>query len=209
MQHGQTNRFVVAALLSATLAVLLWSGIRPRDRFTWFLEVLPVLLAVPLLVGTYRRFAFTNLAYILIFLHAAILMIGGHYTYAEMPLFNWLADTFHLGRNHYDRLGHLAQGLVPAILAREILLRTSPLRKGKWLGFIVVCICLAISATYELFEFAMAVLTGTAAEAFLGTQGDVWDSQKDMALALVGALAGLVCLSRLHDREMDGEGKSE
>jgi putative membrane protein len=136
-------------------------------------------------------------------------MIGGHYTYAEMPLFNWLADTFHLGRNHYDRLGHLAQGLVPAILAREILLRTSPLRKGKWLGFIVVCICLAISATYELFEFAMAVLTGTAAEAFLGTQGDVWDSQKDMALALVGALAGLVCLSRLHDREMDGEGKSE
>jgi putative membrane protein len=159
---------------------------------------------VPLLVATYRRFPLTPLAYVLIWLHAVILMVGGHYTYAEVPLFDWIRDAFGLARNHYDRVGHLAQGFVPAILAREVLLRTSPLRPGRWLFFLVCCVCLAISALYELIEWWAALLTSPeTGTAFLGTQGDVWDTQWDMFLALVGSVAALLALSRLHQRQLD------
>ncbi len=189
-------------LLVITLAVLVWSSIRPHDYFTWLLEVLPVLIAVPLLLATRSRFTFTPLAYTLIALHCVILMMGGHYTYAEMPLFNWLRDTFELARNHYDRLGHFAQGFVPAIVAREILLRTTPLQPGKLLFFLVVSVCLAISAAYELVEWGVAIGSGDDAVAFLATQGDVWDTQKDMALALIGSIVAQLLLSRWHDRQL-------
>ncbi|HEX2972134.1 MAG TPA: DUF2238 domain-containing protein [Tepidisphaeraceae bacterium] len=189
-------------LLIVLLGVLAWSAIGPRDRFTWFLEVFPVVIAVPLLMWTYRRFRLTTLAYVLITLHAIILMVGGHYTYAEVPLFNWIRDAFHLSRNHFDRVGHFAQGFVPAIIAREVLLRTSPLLRGKWLFTIVTAICLAISALYELLECGVALATGSAAEAFLGTQGDPWDTQSDMALALVGAVLAQLLLAYLHDRQL-------
>ncbi|HEY8667450.1 MAG TPA: DUF2238 domain-containing protein [Tepidisphaeraceae bacterium] len=193
---------VLATCMIIAAAVFLWSALYPRDRLTWVLEVLPVLLGVPLLLLTYRRFGLTTLAYVLITIHAIILMVGGHYTYAQVPLFNWLRDTFHFGRNHYDRLGHFAQGLVPAILAREVLLRTSPLRRGKWLTFLVICICMAISAWYELFEWLTAAVSGSKADAFLGGQGDVWDTQKDMACAFVGAICALVFLTTIHNRQL-------
>ncbi len=196
------DRQVRLALLLSLTGLLAWSAIRPHDYFTWFLEVAPVLIGVPILVAIYRRFEFTTLAYVLMWLHASILIVGGHYTYAEVPLFNWVRDAFVLSRNPYDRVGHFAQGFVPAIIAREVLLRRSPLRPGKWLFFIVVSICLAISAAYELFEFGVAVATGTAAEAFLGTQGDVWDTQEDMSFALVGAVLSLLLLGRAHDRAL-------
>jgi putative membrane protein len=189
-------------LLMALLAIFLWSGIHPRDRLTWFLEVFPMLIGVPLLAATYRRFPLTTLLYVLILLHATILMVGGHYTYAEVPLFNWIRDTFHLSRNHFDRVGHFAQGFVPALLAREILLRTSPLRPGKWLFAIIVLMCLGISAIYELIEWAAAMLTGENADAFLALQGDVWDTQKDMALAGVGAVAALLLMPQWQDRQL-------
>lgn len=189
-------------LLITACAVLVWSGIAPRDRGTWALEVAPAILGGILLVATYRRLRFTTLAYVLIWLHAVILMVGGHWTYSEMPLFNWIRDTFHLQRNHYDRLGHFAQGFVPAILARELLLRTSPLRPGKWLAFLTIASCLAISAAYELIEWAAAVLLGHGADKFLATQGDEWDTQKDMLLALGGAIISLALLSRMHDRAL-------
>jgi len=191
-----------AGLLMGVLALLAWSGIAPRDRFTWFLEVVPVLIAVPLLVATRARFALTPLAYVLIAAHAGILMIGGHYTYAEMPLFNWLRDSLDLARNHYDRVGHIAQGFIPAIVAREVMIRLSPLRPGGWLFFLVTCFCLAFSAFYELIEWWVAVATGDDAVAFLATQGDVWDSQWDMFLALLGALASQLLLSGMHDRQL-------
>jgi putative membrane protein len=196
------DRQFLGMLLAAALGVLLWSAIGARDRFTWFLEVVPVLIALPLLVLTYPRFPLSRLVYVLILVHAIILMVGGHYTYAEMPLFNWLRDEFHLARNYYDRLGHLAQGFVPAIVAREILLRTSPLRPGKWLFFLVTCVCLAISACYEFFEWWVALASGSDAVAFLATQGDIWDTQWDMFLALVGAVLGQVLLRQVHDRSM-------
>jgi len=202
MSAARKKDRLVLFLLAGLLVVSLWSAIEPADRFTWMLEVLPAAIAVVVLAGTYRRFPLTDLAYLLVTLHAVILLIGGHYTYAEVPLFNWLRDTFGLDRNYYDRLGHLAQGFVPAIIAREILLRTSPLKRGKWLFFIVVSICLAISACYEFVEWWVAVGTGEAAEAFLGTQGDVWDTQWDMFLALCGAIAAQLALARLHDRSL-------
>ena len=198
------RRVTPVLLLVATLAVLAWSGIGPRDRVTWGLETFPVMLAVPLLAITYRRFPLTTLAYVLIFLHAVILCVGGHYTYAEVPAFNWLRDEFHLSRNHFDRVGHFAQGFVPAIIAREILLRTSPLGRGKWLFFLVVCVCGTISAFYELIEWWAAALSGDNATAFLATQGDQWDTQKDMGLALIGAVLAQQMLSRLHDRHLAG-----
>ncbi len=189
-------------LLGVVGIVLVWSGIRPHDYFTWALEVAPVVIGAVILIGSYRRFRLTELLYVLIAVHALILMVGGHYTYAEVPLGNWLRDAWGLSRNHYDRLGHVAQGFIPAIIAREVLLRASPLRRGKWLGFIVISICLAFSAFYELIEWATAVATGEAAAAFLGTQGDVWDSQWDMFLALCGAIAALLLLNRWHDRQL-------
>ena len=191
-----------AALAASFIIVLVWSVIRPYDLFTWFLEILPAAAGLVVLLLTYRRFRFSNLAYFLMWVEAIILVVGGHYTYAEMPLFNWMRDAFELSRNHYDRVGHFAQGFVPAIVARELLVRTSPLKPGKWLITIVICICLAISAAYELGEWLAAVLTGTRADAFLGTQGDVWDTQWDMLLALIGAITAQLVLSRFHDRSI-------
>lgn len=202
MTRPRPDRRMMYVLLMALLAIFLWSGIHPRDRLTWFLEVFPMLIGVPLLAATYRRFPLTTLLYVLILLHATILMVGGHYTYAEVPLFNWIRDTFHLSRNHFDRVGHFAQGFVPALLAREILLRTSPLRPGKWLFAIIVLMCLGISAIYELIEWAAAMLTGENADAFLALQGDVWDTQKDMALAGVGAVAALLLMPQWQDRQL-------
>ncbi len=190
-------------LLALGAALLVLSGIGPKDRYTWILEVAPAVVAAVVLVATRRRFPLTPLAYRLIFLHAGILMLGGHYTYAEVPLGFWVRDLFGLARNHYDRLGHLAQGFVPAIVAREILLRKTPLKPGAWLFFLVACVCLAISAFYEFLEWWTALASGTAADAFLGTQGDVWDTQWDMFLCLLGALAAQISLSRLHDRELE------
>ena len=191
-----------AVLLALAVAALVISAIRPHDTFTWLLEVAPILIAVPVLIVTRRRFPLTPLAYRLLFVHALILMIGGHYTYAEVPLGFWVGKALGFSRNHYDRLGHFAQGFVPAIVAREILLRRSPLRAGRWLFFLVTCVCLAISATYELVEWWTALATGEGATAFLGTQGDPWDTQWDMFLALVGALTSLTLLSRVHDRQL-------
>jgi putative membrane protein len=184
-------------------AVFVWSAIRPHDYFTWALEVAPAVIGVLILTATYRSFRLTGLLYVLIWVHAAILMIGGHYTYAEVPLFNWIRDAFALSRNHYDRVGHFAQGFVPAMIAREVLLRKTPLKRGKMLFFLVLSICLAISATYELIEWLVAVLTGTAATAFLGTQGDVWDTQWDMFMCLTGAVTALATLSGYHDRSLN------
>jgi putative membrane protein len=189
-------------LLAAGAVALVVSGIRPHDRFTWFLEVVPIFIGVPILLATRRRFPLTPLLYILIFVHALILMLGGHYTYAEVPLGFWIRDLLDLGRNHYDRLGHFAQGFVPAILAREILLRRTPLRQGGWLFFLVTSVCLAFSAFYEFTEWWAAVLGGSAADAFLGTQGDVWDTQWDMFLALTGAITAQLLLARIHDRQL-------
>lgn len=196
-------------LLLVVLAALVVSGVAPYDRLTWFLEVAPVLLGIPLLLVTRRRFPLTPLLYRLLAVHALILILGGHYTYARVPLGDWARDLFGFARNHYDRLGHLAQGFVPAILAREILLRTSPLRRGGWLFFLVVSVCLGFSAFYELVEWWSALAGGAASDAFLGTQGDVWDTQWDMFLALVGALSSLLLLSRVHDRALARLGVAE
>jgi putative membrane protein len=191
-----------AGLVALVLVVLVWSGIRPHDRFTWFMEVFPVLLGLPAVLLTHRRFPLTSLLWILLALHACILMLGGKYTYAEVPLGNWARDAFGMARNHYDRVGHFAQGFVPAILAREILWRRSPLRGSRWLPFVVVSICLAFSACYEFLEWWTALATGEGATAFLGTQGDPWDTQWDMFLALVGATTAMVTLSGLHERQL-------
>ncbi len=189
-------------LLTIGMAALILSGLHPYDRATWVMEVFPIFIGIPILVVTYRRFPFTPLAYRLIFLHILILIIGGHYTYARVPFGFWVQDLLDLGRNHYDRLGHLAQGFVPAILAREILIRRSPLKQGKWLFFIVTCVCLAISACYEFVEWWAALIGGERADDFLGTQGDVWDTQWDMFLAFIGAMLGQFFFSSLHDREL-------
>jgi putative membrane protein len=191
------------ALLVLTALALALSCAISADRFTWFLEVVPVLLGAPLLLASARRFPLTPLLYRLLFLHALVLMVGGAYTYAKVPLGFWLQDLLHLERNPYDRIGHLMQGFVPAILAREILLRTSPLRPGRWLFVLVTCVCLAFSAFYELIEWRVAVATGAASDAFLGTQGDPWDTQWDMCCALIGALAAQLLLARIHDRQVD------
>ena len=189
-------------LLAATTIAVVVSGIRPYDRITWLLEVMPIFVGAPLLITTYKKLPFTALLYRLLFVHSLILVIGGHYTYARVPLGFWVQDLLHLGRNHYDRIGHFAQGFIPAILAREILIRRSPLVHGKWLFFLIVSVCLAFSAFYELIEWWAAVAGGEAAESFLGTQGDVWDTQWDMFIALLGAITALATLSRLHDREL-------
>ena len=181
---------------------LVWSGIGPTDRATWLLEVLPVIVVLPLLWFTHRRFPLTPLLYVLIAVHAAILMLGGHYTYALVPLGDWVREAFDLARNNYDRLGHVAQGFIPAIAAREILLRRMPLQRGGWLFMLVAATCLAISACYEFLEWWTAVIIGGAADAFLATQGDVWDTQWDMFLALCGAITAQLLLARLHDRQL-------
>ncbi len=199
---SNTDRAFFTALGLSLAVVFAWSAIAPHDRLTWVLEVLPVPIAVALLAATYGRFAFSRLAYLAIWAHALILLVGGHYTYAEVPAFDWLRDTFDLTRNHYDRVGHVAQGFFPAIVVREILLRRSPLVPGKWLFFLVTAACLAISALYEMIEWWVAISSGESATAFLATQGDVWDTQWDMFLALCGALAAQALLGRVHDRSI-------
>ncbi|MEJ1297049.1 MAG: DUF2238 domain-containing protein [Candidatus Sedimenticola sp. (ex Thyasira tokunagai)] len=184
------------------IAVLIWSGLNPKDQFTWFLEVVPALIGGVLLVATYNSFRLTSLLYIFILIHCVILMVGGHYTYAEVPLFDTLGEIFGAERNNYDKLGHFAQGFVPALLAREILIRKNVVNGRIWLNLFIVSICLAFSALYELIEWWVAIATGENAEAFLGTQGYVWDTQSDMALALLGAITLIVLLSRRHDLEL-------
>ena len=192
-----------ATLLACVLACLVWSGIGAHDRFTWGMEVFPVFIVLPLLLATYRRFPLTPLLYGLIALHAGVLMVGGHYTYALVPLGEWIKPVFGFTRNHYDRIGHIMQGFVPALALRELLLRTSPLKSGKWMVALVLFSCLGISASYELLEWATSELTGEAADSFLGTQGDVWDTQKDMAFAGLGAILSLGLLSSIHDRQLE------
>ena len=189
-------------LLALFAIVLVWSAVHPHDYFTWFLEVFPALIGLVLLIATARRFPLTPLLYTLLFLHATILCVGGHYTYALVPLGDWARDAFHLARNDYDRLGHFAQGFVPAILAREILIRRNVVRGRGWVYFIVVSICLAVSAAYELLEWRVSVASGSKGDAFLGTQGDIWDTQEDMATALVAALMAPLLLGAWHDRQM-------
>jgi putative membrane protein len=184
------------------MAALVYSAIAPHDRMTWALEVSWVVVALPILIATHGRFALTPLLYRLLFIHALILILGGSYTYARVPLGFWFADLFDLTRNHYDRLGHLAQGFVPAILAREILMRRSPLAGSRWIPVVVISLCLAFSAFFELMEWWSALILGAGADAFLATQGDPWDTQSDMFCALIGAIAALVLLSRLHDRHL-------
>jgi len=188
--------------LAVALLALAISGIGPKDRLTWLMEVAPVLVALPVLVASRRAFPLTPLLYALLAVHAAILCLGGHHTYAEVPLGFWVRDALGLARNHYDRLGHFAQGFVPALVAREILLRTSPLRRGRWLFVLVTAVALAISAIYEFVEWGAALALEQSADAFLGTQGDPWDTQWDMFLAFVGAMAAQVTLARVQDRQL-------
>lgn len=180
-------------------AVLIWSGINPKDQFTWFLEVIPAVFGAAIMLATYKRFRLTPLLYILILAHSIILMVGGHYTYAEVPLFDGL---FGAQRNNYDKVGHFFQGFEPAILARELLLRLNIVNGAGWRNLFIISVCLAFSAFYELIEWWVALLTGEDAEAFLGTQGYVWDTQSDMAWALCGAIVALLLLSRWHDRQI-------
>lgn len=189
-------------LLGLTLLGLAVTGLQPYDRLTWFLEIFPVLVAIPLLGLTRARFPLTRLLYWLIFVHAVILMVGGHYTYARVPLGFWVADALDLARNHYDRLGHLAQGFIPALIAREVLLRRSPLVRGKWLFFITLSICMFISAFYEFIEWWVAVIGENASVEFLGLQGDVWDTQWDMFLAFCGAILAQLTLAGVQDRQL-------
>jgi putative membrane protein len=190
------------ALLAAVGMVFVWSAIEPHDYFTWFMEVFPAIIGAAILFWTYRTFPLTHLAYTLIAIHMIILMVGGHYTYAEVPLFNWIRDNFHLARNHYDRVGHFAQGFVPAIITREILLRRTPLLPGAWLNFLTITVCQAISAWYEFIEWWTAVAGGAKSDAFLGTQGDPWDTQWDMFTCLIGVTVALLTIRKLHDRQL-------
>lgn len=191
------------ALLGFVTLVFIWSAIGPHDRLTWWMEVMPAIIAAALLIPTANKFPLTPLLYTLVAVHAVILIVGGHYTYAHVPIGNWIKEVFGTARNSYDGLGHFAQGFIPAMAARELLLRTSPLRPGKWLFTLIILGCLGISAIYELIEWAAAVIMGGSADEFLGTQGDVWDTQKDIFLAGVGAIAALLLLSRLHDRQLE------
>ena len=194
------RRLLAASLLLAVLLAL--SGLRPYERSTWLMEVAPILIAGPVLVATYRRFPLTTLLYALLFCHAFILMVGGIFTYARVPLGFWVQDLFHLGRNPYDKLGHFAQGLVPALLAREIVLRTGAVSGKRMAGFVGICVAMTVSACYELVEWGAALALGQGADAFLGTQGDPWDTQSDMLYALIGAVVSMLALARLHNRAM-------
>ncbi len=190
--------YVPMTCLAMTIMVFIWSAIAPFERTTWWMEIAPILIAYPLLIATYRKFRLTDLLYVLIFVHAVVLMVGGHYSYARVPFFDFLGHD----RNNYDKVGHFAQGFIPAMVIRELLLRTSTLRPGKWLAAILVFACLGISAVYEIIEWIAGVSLGQGAEEFLGTQGDMWDTQKDMAWAGIGAIAAVVFLSRAHDRAL-------
>jgi len=182
--------------------ILMWSGIHPKDGFTWFLEIFPALIGITILIHTYKSFPLTNLLYLLILFHSIVLMIGGHYTYAEVPLFNWLKEAYDLSRNNYDKLGHFTQGFVPAIIARELFIRKKIINGTWWRRYIIVSVCLAFSAFYELIEWLVALLSGQDAVAFLGTQGYIWDTQSDMAWALFGSIFALLTLSHWHDKQL-------
>lgn len=200
-EYNNNPKELISLLAIITFSLIL-SAIEPYEGGTWFLEVVPVLIGIPILFFTFKRFPLTPLTYRLLTIHALILILGGHYTYARVPLGYWVQDLFDFSRNHYDRLGHLAQGFIPAILIREILLRTSPLRPGKWLFFLSFSVALAFSAFYEMIEWWAAIAGGEAAESFLGTQGDIWDTQWDMFLALIGAISSQLLLSTIHDKEL-------
>ncbi len=206
MENDELNFREPLVLLILCGIALLLSGLRPYDRTTWLLEVMPILLAVPLLVATYQRFPFTPFLYRLMFIHALILMIGAYYTYARVPAGAWVQQYFDLSRNHFDRIGHFAQGFIPAMITRELLLRKTPLRPGGWLFILVVSVCLSISACYEFVEWWAAILLGASATDFLGTQGDPWDTQWDMFLAFIGAIVAQVVLSRYHDLQLKRQG---
>jgi putative membrane protein len=197
------QRVAPAVWVVVFLAVFVWSAIEPKDRATWVLEVLPAVIGFALVVWCFFRYPLTPLVYFLILIHAIILIVGGHYTYAEVPLFDWFRDWFDWERNNYDKLGHLAQGFIPAMVAREVVIRLDVFSSRRWAAFFIVCFCLALSALYELIEWWVALLSDEAAEAFLGTQGYVWDTQSDMAWALSGAILALTLLGRLHDRQLD------
>ena len=202
----QVNRSNRAIWIGIFLAVLVWSGIGPKDYPTWFLEVFPALLGGAVLWYTRETFPLTRLVYVLILFHCIVLMIGGHYTYAEVPLFDWLRDTFDLQRNNYDKVGHFVQGFVPAMVAREIVIRHRVFNYAGWRDFFIVSFCLGFSAFYELIEWVVALATAEAADAFLGTQGYVWDTQSDMAYAMIGAIVALALLGRIHDRQLRANG---
>lgn len=196
------EKYGIALWLIVFFSVLLWSGIKPHDYFTWLLEVTPALLGLIILAATYKKFKFTPLVYWLILVHCLILMVGGHYTYAEVPLFDWLREVFGWERNNYDKIGHFMQGFVPVIIIRELFIRLDIVKKKKWMPFIIISICLALSVAYEFVEWFVAVGTGTAADSFLGTQGYVWDTQSDMLLCLIGSITALIMLSRAHDKQI-------
>ena len=199
---GLVDRVALLVLTMIVSAVLMWSWIGATDRMTWWLEAFPALVAMPLLGTTFKRFQLTRLAYVLIALHMCILFVGAHYTYEHVPFFDWLRNQWHLQRNDYDKLGHLAQGFIPAILAREILIRRRVVSGHWWRVFLVMCICMAISACYELLEWAVALMEGSNADAFLATQGDSFDTQSDMFCALIGAALAQLLLPWIHDREI-------
>ncbi len=202
MPKLQSSRRTPIILLVLLGLIFVWSAIGPHDYFTWFLEVLPALLGIGILWALYPTFAFSNFTYFVVFIQATILIVGGHYTYAENPTFNWLKEALSLDRNYYDRLGHFFQGFTPALIAREYLIRNFIVAKPRWLPFFVVCICLSASAFYEFFEWWVALYSGEAASAFLGTQGDVWDTQWDMFMALIGALTAVLFFSGRQDKSM-------
>jgi putative membrane protein len=194
------NNRVMIFFCAATMMILALSCVLTHDRGTWVLEVFPIFLGMPVLLATYRKFPLTRLLYALLIIHFVILSVGGIYTYAKVPLGFWMQDWFGFARNHYDRIGHFAQGFIPALVAREVLIRTSSLRPGKWLGFLVVCVCLSISAFYEFVEWWVTVWKGSSADAFLGTQGDVWDAHWDMLFAMIGATVSVLVMSKVHNR---------
>ena len=193
----------ILLLLILFFTILTWSAINHFDYFTWFLEAIPAIIALVILALTYKRFRFTNLAYIAIFIHCCILLVGAKYTYAEVPLFNYIQEYFEHTRNNYDKIGHFAQGFIPAIVARELLIRLKVLNKKSWLPFIVISICLSISAIYELFEWSVAAMSGQTADDFLGTQGFEWDAQSDMLCATIGAICALLFISKAHDKAIN------
>nr|WP_321247695.1 DUF2238 domain-containing protein [uncultured Psychroserpens sp.] len=196
---------LIYTLLGLTVLLLIWSAINPFEYFTWFLEVLPAIIGVLVLMITFKKFRFTNFVYVLIFFHCAILIIGGHYTYAEVPLFDWVQDTFNQTRNNYDKVGHFAQGFVPAMIARELLFRKKVVNSNGWLNFIVVCIAMAISVTYEFIEWAVSIGTGEGGDSFLGTQGYIWDTQSDMLYATIGAILALIFFGKYHTNQIKNQ----
>jgi putative membrane protein len=200
MSESRTQALVIASV--ALVALLALSGIRPYDRTTWLLEIFPVVIALPIMWTSYQRFPLTTLLYVCIFVHALVLILGGVYTYARVPLGFQIADLLGVARNPYDKIGHFFQGFVPALVAREIFIRKEIVRGKKMLAFLVVCVALAISATYELIEWAAAITLGQGADEFLGTQGDAWDTQSDMFFALIGSVTALLLFSRIHDRQI-------